>query len=135
VSGLFRNYQGAWKPFVAPPFGLSFDGYIARPNGACDFLFKPKDYSTAPFFAAIDTAIMGRKTFEAASQMGGGSFGGSSMATYIFSHSLPPSERDGIVFINHSPASFMRQLRPLKGRVPQPRFTTVSGERKKLRIY
>lgn len=61
--------------------GISLDGYIARPNGAVDFLFMPKDYSMAPFFATIDTAIMGRKTVDAALQMSGGSFSGSSMAT------------------------------------------------------
>ena len=46
--------------------GISLDGYIARPDGAVDFLFMPKDYSMAPFFATIDTYIMGRKTLDAA---------------------------------------------------------------------
>lgn len=46
--------------------GISLDGYIARPNGAVDFLFMPKDYSMPPFFATIDTAVMGRKTLDAA---------------------------------------------------------------------
>src|SRR5215471_6129455 len=55
--------------------GISLDGYIARPDGAVDFLFMPKDYSMAPFFRTIDTAIMGRKTLDDALQMGGGSFG------------------------------------------------------------
>jgi hypothetical protein len=41
--------------------GTSIDGYIARLNGAVDFLFMPKDYSMAPFFATIDTAVMGRE--------------------------------------------------------------------------
>lgn len=96
--------------------GISLDGYIARPNGAVDFLFMPKDYSMAPFFATIDTAIMGRKTLDAALQMSGGSFSGSSMATYIFSHSKPAGERDGLVFINQSPATFIRQLRKRPGK-------------------
>jgi hypothetical protein len=50
--------------------GISLDGYIARPNGAVDFLFMPKDYSMAPFFATMDTAVMGPKTLDAAPQMG-----------------------------------------------------------------
>jgi hypothetical protein len=31
--------------------GISLDGYIARPDGAVDFLFMPKYYSMGPFFA------------------------------------------------------------------------------------
>ena len=96
--------------------GISLDGYIARPDGAVDFLFMPKDYSMAPFFATIDTAIMGRKTLDVALRMGGGSLGGRSMATYVFSHSQPPGERDGLIFINQSPAAFIRQLRKRPGK-------------------
>jgi dihydrofolate reductase len=95
--------------------GISVDGYIARPDGAVDFLFMPKDYSMAPFFATVDTAIMGRKTFDAALKMGG-SFGGSSMATYVFSHSKPPGERDGLTFVNESPATFVSKLRNRPGK-------------------
>jgi len=53
--------------------------YIARPNGAVDFLFMPKDYFDGPFFATIDTAIMGRKTYDVALKMGGGGFSDSKM--------------------------------------------------------
>jgi dihydrofolate reductase len=95
--------------------GISLDGYIARPNGSVDFLFMPKDYSMAPFFKTIDTAIMGRKTLDVALKMGG-SFGGSSMATYVFSRSKPASERDGIVFVNESPAMFISKLRERRGK-------------------
>ena len=42
---------------------VSLDGYIARPNGAVDFLFMPNNYSMAPFFATVATAIMGCKSF------------------------------------------------------------------------
>jgi len=96
--------------------GISLDGYIARPNGAVDFLFMPKDYSMAPFFATIDTAIMGRKTLDAALKIGGGSFADSSMATYVFSHTKPPGERDGLTFVNQSPATFVRNLRKRSGK-------------------
>jgi dihydrofolate reductase len=89
--------------------GISIDGYIARLNGAVDFLFMPKDYSMADFFRTIDTAIMGRKTLDAALKMGGGSLGGS-MATYVFSYSQPAGKRDGVAFVNESPAVFVREL-------------------------
>ncbi|HXM94472.1 MAG TPA: hypothetical protein VOA64_09505 [Candidatus Dormibacteraeota bacterium] len=68
--------------------GISLDGYIARPDGAVDFLFMPKDYSMAEFLATIDTAVMGRKTYDMARKMGRGSFG-PSMKTYVFSHTPP----------------------------------------------
>jgi dihydrofolate reductase len=94
--------------------GISIDGYIARPDGAVDFLFMPKDYSMAPFFATIDTAIMGRKTLDVAIKMdGGASFGPS---TYVFSRSQPPGKRDNVVFVNQSPAVFIRRLRKRRGK-------------------
>lgn len=96
--------------------GISLDGYIARPDGAVDFLFMPKDYSMGPFFATMDTAIMGRKTYDAALKMGGGSFGGSKMTSYVFSHSQAPGERGGVTFVNESPTSFMEKLRKLPGK-------------------
>src|SRR6202521_5409573 len=73
--------------------GISLDGYIARPDGAVDFLFMPKDYSMGPFFATIDTAVIGRKTYDVALKMGGGSYNGSGMKTSVFSHSQPPGAR------------------------------------------
>ena len=91
--------------------GISLDGYIARLGGAVDFLFMPRDFSMIPFFETIDTAIMGRKTLDAALKMGESSFGGPSTATYVFSRSLPAGERDGVTFVNQSPAAFVRKLR------------------------
>jgi dihydrofolate reductase len=45
-------------------FGISIDGYIARRNGAMDFLVIDKEGEKvmADFFAKIDTTVMGRKT-------------------------------------------------------------------------
>lgn len=93
--------------------GISIDGYIARLNGAVDFLFMPKDYSMASFFAGIDTAVMGRKTFDVASA---GSFGGSSMATYVFSRTRPAGEHDGVTFVDQAPEGFIAELRKRPGK-------------------
>src|SRR5262245_3764176 len=75
----------------------------------------PRDYSMAAFFATIDTAIMGRKTLDVARAMGGGGFD-SSMKTYVFSRSLAPGERDGLTFVNQSPATFVAELRKHSGK-------------------
>jgi len=96
--------------------GISLDGYIARPDGAVDFLFMPKDYSMGPFFATIDTMIMGRKTYDAALKMGGGGFGDPKMKSYVFSHSQPPGERGDVTFVNESPRPFLEKLRKRPGK-------------------
>jgi dihydrofolate reductase len=96
--------------------GISLDGYLARPDGAVDFLFMPKDFSMGPFFATIDTAIMGRKTYDVALKMGGGGLGDSKMKNYVFSHSQPPGERAGVTFVNESPKGFVETLRKRSGK-------------------
>jgi dihydrofolate reductase len=96
--------------------GISLDSYIARLNGDVDFLFRPKDYSTASSFATVDTAIMGRKTLEVGLKMGGGSLPTSSMAYYVFSQSKPPGKCDGWTFVNESPAAFIARLRRHSGK-------------------
>jgi len=97
--------------------GISLDGYIARLDGSVDFLFMPKDYSMGPFFRTIDTAIMGRKTYEVGLKMGGsGAFGRSSIAYYVMSRSLPPGERGGVMITNQSPAALIEQIRRRRGK-------------------
>jgi len=101
---------------VVLSLGISLDGYIARLDGAVDFLFMPRDYSMANFFASVDTAIMGRKTLDAGLKMSGGSLPHSNMPMYVFSKSKPPGERDGVIFVNESPATFLRKLRKRPGK-------------------
>jgi dihydrofolate reductase len=95
--------------------GISLDGYIARPDGAVDFLFMPKDYSGVPS-ATVDTAIMGRKTLDAGLKMSGGSLPASSMAYYVFSRSKPSGKCDGWTFVNASPAAFVKKIRKRPGK-------------------
>jgi len=70
----------------------------------------------ASFFAAVDTAVMGRKTYEAALAMGGGSLEPSSMATYVVSRSQPSGKRESVTFTNQSPDVFIRGLREYPGK-------------------
>jgi dihydrofolate reductase len=96
--------------------GISLDGYIARPDGAVDFLFMPKDYSMAPFFKTVDTAIMGRKSLDAGLKMGGGKFDSGGLAIYVFSHTQPPGKGEGWTFVNESPEEFVGKLRQSPGK-------------------
>lgn len=93
---------------------VSIDGYIARPNGDVDFLFQPKDFSMAPFFATIDTAVMGRKTYEVGLRLGG-TFG-YGIAYYVFSHALPVGPRDGVTITRESPTALIAEIRKHPGK-------------------
>jgi len=96
--------------------GISLDGYIARLDGSVDFLFMPKDYSMRPFFATIDTAIMGRKTYDVALKMSGGKYPDYGIKNYVFSNSQPPGERGGVTFVNEAPRNFLAKIRALPGK-------------------
>lgn len=95
--------------------GISLDGYIARPNGAVDFLFMPKDYSMASFFSSVDVSVMGRKTYDAALALGA-SFSGEPRKTYVFSHSQPSGVRNHVTFTNQAPAALIGELRERPGK-------------------
>jgi dihydrofolate reductase len=96
--------------------GISLDGHIARSDGSVDFLFMPKDYSMGPFFKTVDTALMGRKTYEVGLRMSGGSFSNYGLTCYVFSRTLAPGERAGVTIVNESPKSFVASLRKQKGK-------------------
>jgi dihydrofolate reductase len=96
--------------------GVSLDGYIARPDGSVDFLFMPKDYSMAPFFKTIDTAFMGRKTYEAGLRMTGGKFSNYGLTCYVLSRTLEPGERPGVTIVNTLPKLFVETLCKQKGK-------------------
>ncbi len=94
--------------------GISLDGYIARPDGSVDFLFMPKDYSMGPFFKTIDTAVLGRKTYDDGLKMGG-SFTGKTKY-YVFSRTLPLGMRNGVMVTNDSPGAVIAEIRKTPGK-------------------
>jgi dihydrofolate reductase len=97
--------------------GTSLDGYIARVDGALDFLhLRPSNYSMGPFFKTIDVGLMGRKTYEAGVRMSGGKFQSHGLRCYIFSRLLPEGERDGATFVREEPRRFVEELRKKKGK-------------------
>jgi dihydrofolate reductase len=110
-----KGANGSERKVIAG-LGISLDGYIARTDGSVDFLFMPKDYSMGPFFKTIDTAIMGRKTYDVGLRMSGGKFNTYGLATYVFSRMLPAGESNGLIFVNDSPLKFTAALRKRKGK-------------------
>ena len=72
--------------------GTSLDGYIARLDGALDFLhLRPSNYSMGSFFKTIDLGLMGRKT-------------------------LPAGELGLATFVREEPKRVVEELRKKKGK-------------------
>ncbi len=71
----------------------SLDGYIAGENGEVDWLapYQKEDYGYARFQSAVDTILVGRRTFEQAMELTRGK--GFGMRTFVLSgsptHQLP----------------------------------------------
>ena len=105
-------------------FGISLDGYIARRNGAIDYLVIDKEGEAvmADFFAKIDTTIMGRKTAAATAEMRAEMHKTGeipempAMSTYVFSRRWKPGKRDGFEVVNGSLTAFVSKLKRRNGK-------------------
>ncbi|MGO8813892.1 MAG: dihydrofolate reductase family protein [Terriglobia bacterium] len=101
-------------------FGISLDGYIARWNGALDFLVIDKEGEAlmADFFAKIDTTIMGRKTAAAVEKMrkSGEIPDTPGMTNYVISRRWKPGKHEWFEVVGGSLKSFVRKLKRRPGK-------------------
>ena len=100
--------------------GISLDGYIARKNGAVDWLSMDWDYDWTKFFKTIDVVLMGRKTLEHALSMfpskGKAKNPYQGMETYVFSRELKTSGVDGIELVSGNLKEFVEDLKRKDGK-------------------
>jgi dihydrofolate reductase len=100
--------------------GISLDGYIARRNGAIDFLVIDKEGEAlmADFFSKVDTTIMGRKTAVGWVKMreSGEVPDTPSTANYVISRRWKPGKRDGFEVVGGSLTTFVRKLKRRAGK-------------------
>src|SRR5260370_30631129 len=101
-------------------FGISLDGYIARRNGAMDFLVLDKEGEAlmADFFAKIDTTIMGRKTAVGMLKMrkSGEMPETPGITNYIGSRRWKPGKREEFEVVSGSLTAFVRKLKRRPGK-------------------
>jgi dihydrofolate reductase len=101
-------------------FGISLDGYIARRNGAMDFLVLDQEGEAlmADFFAKIDTTIMGRKTATVAAKLrkSGEIPETPGIASYVVSRRWKPGKRAGFEVVSGSLTAFVRKLKRRSGK-------------------
>ncbi|MEO8681450.1 MAG: dihydrofolate reductase family protein [Vicinamibacterales bacterium] len=94
---------------------VSLDGFIAGPNGEADWIVMDPSIDFGALFKEFDTAVMGRKTYEAMTAQGGsGALPG--LEVVVFSRTLPSSTKKGIRIINDDPRVVVSALKAKPGR-------------------
>ena len=99
-------------------FGVasSLDNFIARENGAVDWLHWSEDVSaiTSAFWKTIDTVIMGRKTYEVALLNGITSY--PDVQNFVFSQTMKESPDPRVQIIAEDAARFVSDLKQKEGK-------------------
>ncbi len=102
-------------------FGVanSLDNYIARKDGAVDWLMWSKEAAAlmTKYWKRIDTILMGRKTYEVALRMNKGKANlYLGMKTYVFSRTLSRGGKEDVEIVTTDAVTFVRKLRKAKGK-------------------
>lgn len=94
----------------------SFDGKIARPDGAIDWLPSPtaEDYGYDPFYNSIDTIVMGYATYEVCLSFDG-KWPYNGKKSYVFTRSATKPILEVAERVTESPADFVRKLKEQEG--------------------
>lgn len=87
----------------------SLDGYIARKDHSIDWLFTDQDYGYKEFYTSIDTALMGRKTYDEMLKMEGGNFIPDKQV-YVFSQKIDKAVYANYDVVKSDMAGFTRSL-------------------------
>lgn len=94
--------------------GMSLNGFIADREGGTDFLVHDPTYDAAPFFASIDTVLMGRVTYEGAVQLGMRAY--PKLRNFVISTSLRAADYPEVTVIAGDVARVVSDLRSEEGK-------------------
>lgn len=94
----------------------SLDNFIARPDGAIDWLIWSNEAGEVmkDFWQRIDTVLIGRKTYEAGLKYSKGKNPYPHIKTYVFSRTLKAAE--GAEIVSENAADFVRELKNQDGK-------------------
>src|SRR6185436_19269678 len=93
---------------------MSLDGYIAGPNGESDWIVMDPDIDFGALMGSFDTVLLGRKTYEATRQQGGGE-AMPGVQSYVFSTTLRPADCPGVI-VSDTPAETVAALKATPGK-------------------
>src|SRR5262245_33253202 len=90
---------------------VSLDGFIAGTKGEYDWIVMDRAIDFRALYAEFDTAVMGRKTYEAAQ---GADISTPGLEFVVFSRTLAPATRPGVRIVNDDPRTFIAALKKSK---------------------
>ena len=96
---------------------VSLDGFIAGPKGDYDWIVMDPAIDFAAMYKEFDTAVMGRKTYEVITKMGGGHGAVTGMdETVVFSRTLRPATHPGVRITREDPRKVVKALKAKPGK-------------------
>jgi dihydrofolate reductase len=93
---------------------MSLDGYIAGPKGEFDWIIMDPEIDFRALFDEFDTALVGRRTFEAMAHAGDGMLSG--MKTFVFSQTLRQADHPNVTIVADKPEKTVAALRAKPGK-------------------
>ncbi|MCR9290421.1 dihydrofolate reductase family protein [Saprospiraceae bacterium] len=93
----------------------SIDNYIARKDGAIDWLFSDSHYGYFEFLATIDTTLMGNKTYQQILSFDG-EFPYKDLNNFAFTRKKDQKDTDYVKIISKDIEGFVKELKAQKGK-------------------
>lgn len=93
---------------------MSLDGYIAGPKGEADWITPDPEVDFAALFNEFDTALVGRRTFEAMVHAGRATISG--MNLIVFSRTLRQGDYPAVTVVAEKQKEALKSLREKPGK-------------------
>src|SRR6478672_11228600 len=94
--------------------GMSLDGFIADARDGMEWMIGDPGYDSKPFFASIDTVLVGRRSYEVMLRQGVRSYPG--LRTFVFSRTLLASDYPEVTMVADDAPGVVAALRAAGGR-------------------
>jgi dihydrofolate reductase len=93
---------------------MSLDGFIADSHDGTGWMIGDPSYDSKPFFASVDTVLVGRRSYEVMLGQGVRSYPG--LRTFVFSRTLEPSDYPEVRIVADDGGTVVAELRAGSGK-------------------